>query len=74
MRAKFKVVSVTNYANCHQTAKLEAVTNTSEENKDFWKFTPYAELTIDVSNTEAQDFFIAGREYYLDFSLASKVA
>ncbi|OYE02138.1 hypothetical protein [Nostoc sp. 'Peltigera membranacea cyanobiont' 232] len=72
MRAKLKVKSVTNYDNCNQTAKLEAVTNTSEENKDFWKFTPHAELTINVCNTEAQDFFVAGQEYYLDFSSAKK--
>jgi len=41
-----------------------AVTSGSEENKNFWKWTPSGKLTFGC--THAKDQFIPGEEYYLD--------
>ncbi len=62
-RCKFRCESVTD----HGTAKdvrLNAVTGTSEENKDFWKFTPSGKLELTWINPNVD--FKPGKEYYLD--------
>lgn len=62
-RAKFRCESVTD----HGTAKdvrLNAVTNTSEENKSFWDATPSGKLELTWVNPNVS--FKPGKEYYLD--------
>jgi len=48
-----------------------AVTSGSEENKSFSKYTPSASLQMTISDeTEASNFFVQGKEYYLTFKAA----
>jgi len=68
IRAKFQCESITHYQGS-KTAKLRAVYGTSEENKDFTKYTPNGELSIAITNDAPADgFFEIGKNYYLDFS------
>ena len=50
--------------------KLEAVTSGSEENKSFWKYTPSGSIQMFITNKKAVELFVAGKEYYVDFSKA----
>jgi hypothetical protein len=68
--AKFKCNSVLNYEGS-KTATLNAVCSTSDENKDFTKYTPNGRLEISIMNDAvASSFFEPGKEYYLDFTQA----
>ncbi|RKT01114.1 hypothetical protein [Chryseobacterium defluvii] len=70
VKAKFKCESVTKFEQGKEV-KLHAVYGTSEENKQFSKYTPYGQLSIKIDNeTEASDYFEPGQEYYLEFSKA----
>jgi hypothetical protein len=71
MRAKFRCDSVTDFGGSKK-AKLTAITNGSEENSDFNKYTPSAELEIHICNPNALDYFKPDEEYYLNFSKAEK--
>ncbi|OCK53186.1 hypothetical protein BA768_01125 [Chryseobacterium sp. CBo1] len=68
VKAKFKCEAVTNFETAKEV-KLSAVYGTSEENKDFSKYTPSGHLSIRIDNeTEASTYFEPGSEYYLEFS------
>lgn len=69
VRAKFKVDSITLYAES-RSVKMSPVTSGSEENKSFSKWTPSGSLEINISNPDAYDKFEQGKEYYIDFSPA----
>jgi len=72
MRAKFTCESVTSFANVPTIeVRLQPVMDGSEENKEFWKYTPQGRLEMTVTNPNAVDFFQPGTEYYIDFSKAS---
>lgn len=49
------------------TAKFQAVTADTPENKEFFASTPNLELTV---RTYREDQFVPGQEYYLDFTPA----
>lgn len=49
---------------------LRAVYGDSEENKSFSKWTPSAQLQINITNPDAASYFEVGKEYILDFKLA----
>jgi len=70
VRAKFicDKVSKTRYEN-HEVV-LTPVTSGSEENKDFFKWTPGGQITLSVVNDKAVQQFVPGKEYYVDFTLA----
>lgn len=73
VRAKFKVNSYeTNLQKNEEcrTVKLSAVSDGSEENKRFFKFTPNGQITIGLLTPEAWQQFELGKEYYVDFSPA----
>ncbi|MCX7100092.1 MAG: hypothetical protein NTX38_00990 [Methylobacter sp.] len=54
-----------------KSIRLSAVTTGSEENKSFSRWTPSASVSIIISNeTDASEFFQAGKEYYLTFEEA----
>jgi len=73
VRAKFKCYSVEEFAGGSKTAKLSAVYSEKGENAQFAHATPSGNLSISIdSQTEAVNFFKAGEEYYLDFSLVPK--
>ena len=42
----------------------------SEENKEFFKYTPSGTVTFGVTNTAVAEKFEVGKEYYLDFTPA----
>lgn len=73
IRAKFNVQSITKHFGGGVTVKLQPVTTGSEENKNFWKYTPSGELTMNIHG-EASDMFNVGQEFYLDFTPASEAA
>lgn len=72
VRAKFRCESVITYANGQATISLDAVTDGSEENKSFWKYTPNGRLEMTIDNKEAARQFVAGQDYYLDFTVAEE--
>lgn len=50
---------------------MSAVYSDKGENADFCNATPCGNLDMHISeNTEAASFFVQGKEYYLDFSVA----
>jgi len=69
LRAKFSCYEVKD-----DMVKLSAVYGTddkdNEENNQFAEATPYAELSMLISNPNAKDFFSVGKNYYLDFQEA----
>ena len=67
VRAKFKCCSVVKNDE-HATIRLDAVTNGSEENKEFFKYTPSGSLALYCVNAAASEQFVEGAEYYLDIT------
>ncbi len=65
VRAKFKVQSVS-----EGSVKLSAVTDGSEENKTFFKYTPYGEIQMGMVNPQTAEQFVPGQEFYVDFTPA----
>jgi hypothetical protein len=72
VRAKFQCVKVEDQPDSQQKlVDFLAVTDGSEENKSFAKFTPAGGAYLNISyETPASDFFEAGKSYYLDFEKA----
>ena len=67
VRAKFQVVSITEFVS-GKKVNLTAVNSGSEENKQFFKWTPNAMIELQTVNEEASKQFEIGKEYYVDFS------
>ena len=67
VRAKFKVSSLTQTEH-GETIKLEPVRDGSEENKEFFKWTPAGQIEIGTVNSEAAKEFEVGKEFYVDFT------
>ena len=71
VRAKFRVDSKTEVAPGGLfNIRMLPVTTGSEENKEFYKWTPGGELTLSTVNGAAAADLQVGKEYYLDISLA----
>ena len=70
IRAKLKVDQVTRHAYGAEEVKFSAVCSGSEENRSFSEATPTANLSMTITNKGAHGFFIAGKEYLLDFKPA----
>lgn len=49
------------------------VSSGSEENKQFFKYTPGGQITFNVLNLDVANNFEVGKEYYVDFSIAEVV-
>jgi hypothetical protein len=68
---------------CKVVCNLKKLTNTdaqlsfapvysgSEENKEFFKYTPGGDFSIYTVNLDVASHFEMGKEYYVDFSPAS---
>lgn len=69
VRAKFRVESRTETTNGHNVV-LHPVTGPSEENKQFWKWTPAGKLELYTINPDAAAQLKPGAEFYLDFVAA----
>jgi hypothetical protein len=70
VRAKFKVEAVTRRSGDAFTAELWPVTSGSEENAQFYKWTPSGKIELQTINALAADQFEVGREYYVTFEKA----
>jgi hypothetical protein len=51
-----------------RTIRMFPVTSGSEENKEFFKWTPSGKLEMGIVNPDVE--FVPGKEYYLDFTEA----
>ena len=69
VRAKFKVDSIEQTPNGF-TIKATPVIGGSEENKEFFRYTPSGSLTLATINEAAAKQFVAGQSFYLDFTPA----
>lgn len=69
VRAKFKVSQITENE-AGSSIQLIPVSVGSEENKEFYKYTPSGQIELNVVNKETADHFKVGQQYYVDFSLA----
>ena len=69
VRAKFKCEQVITFES-GATVKLHPVHEGSEENEEFYKYTPGGELSLMTINLQAAKQFIPGKEYYIDITPA----
>lgn len=71
IRAKFIVdgVMTTQYGN---EVTMSAVISGSEENSNFFRYTPSGSLKMGTVNPEVVKQFIPGQEFYLDFIPANE--
>ena len=69
VRAKFKVTEVTENENGHRI-KMTPVTTGSEENKQFFKYTPYGSIEIGTINNDVAKELLVGQDFYVDFTKA----
>lgn len=70
---KFKVESVKpTYASDGYTIHLVPVVSGSEENETFYKYTPGGQIILSSLNEKATEYFIEGKEYYIDFHKAER--
>jgi len=75
VRAKFYVSEVKQSRNHYggaegellTTIKLQAVAGTSEENKQFFRWTPTGAIDLGTVNPEVVSQFRIGAEFYIDF-------
>lgn len=72
VRAKFNVSNISNDISQGISITLKPVTGGSEENKGFYKYTPYGEIKLNTLNEAAAKYFELGEEYYIDFTKASQ--
>lgn len=70
VRAKFRVDAVKPWGEDSFVVELSAVTDGSEENRSFWKYTPAGDIQMTIDNPEAVKQFEPGREFYVDFTPA----
>lgn len=69
VRAKFKVEVREETVN-GISVDLTPVTSGSEENKEFFKWTPGGAIRLSTINFSAAEVFVPGKEFYVDFTLA----
>ena len=71
VRAKFVVSHITKNDDGSINVNAHPVTTGSEENKVFNDYTPGGNLQLHIAAEKpAQEYFVDGKEYYLDFTLA----
>jgi hypothetical protein len=70
VRAKFRVVS-NEQSGETVSIRLSPVQSGSEENKEFFKYTPGGEIHLSVVNPAASEQFKIGEEMYVDFTPAT---
>jgi hypothetical protein len=71
IRAKFNVVSVTEYSYGGKKVELTAqYASGKPEDNQFAKATPSGNIVISIDNPDTKDFLIPGVSYYVDFTKA----
>lgn len=75
VRAKFTVVEKAQRKNYNgeltTTIKMSPVTSGSDENKEFYHYTPSGNIDLGTINPKVVDAFDIGKEYYVDFEEAT---
>lgn len=71
VRAKFRVDSVTETADS-ATVEMTPVVSGSDENKEFYRWTPSGKIVLSTINKKAAIQFERGGECYVDFTPAPK--
>lgn len=72
-RAKFRCELVTFHkttAGTTYNVTLRPVTVGSDENKEFYKYTPAGNIELTVVSENTADMFVPGKEYFVDFTEA----
>ena len=70
VRAKFKVISVTEHEAGLKFVKLAPVTGGSPENEKFFKYTPSGTIEMGTINPSVAEQFKPGTTFYVDFTPA----
>ena len=72
VRAKFICTVVSEFPSGDKKVEFSAVVSGSDENKEYAKYTPDAQMSMTISpETKAIDFFKSGKEYVLDIKEAT---
>lgn len=71
VRAKFRCIAIapTDSDGSIQSITLEPVMSGSDENAEFFKYTPTGLIQIGTTNPAAAAQFVYGAEYYVDFTM-----
>lgn len=69
IRAKFRVKQVNCFEHGNEVS-LEPVTSGSDENENFFHYTPYGEIKMGILDPQTALTFKPGAEMYVDFSPA----
>lgn len=72
VRAKFKVTAITHYID-YAKVELNPVTSGSEENKQYFSYTPSGKIEMNIKSAAIEQFEV-GKEYYVDFTPAIESA
>jgi hypothetical protein len=70
VRCKFACTGKVKVAEDNTSITLSPVYSGSDENKEFWKWTPGGSIQFYTINEKAAEQFELGKEYYVDFSKA----
>lgn len=70
VRAKFVVNRISKTLQGGHEIQMSPVGANSEENKEFWKWTPSGQISFNCVNDKAVEQFELGKEYYVDFTPA----
>lgn len=70
VKAKFEVVELTKFGNKCGKVVLNPVTGGSDENREFWKYTPAGKLELVIDNPEAFAQFEKMGEFYVTLEKA----
>lgn len=73
MRAKMRLTKVTHYPDGGEL-EFHPVVDGSEENKQFYKYTPTGVIQMSVVNPAIMETVKAGDEYYVDFTKVKALA
>lgn len=75
IRCKFQATKKTEVATTTGNefkVELTVVTDGSDENKEFFKYTPSGKLGLGVLEPKQAAFFMVGDEYYIDITPVDK--
>ena len=72
LRAKFRINTVTREIDSrgevsNETVNLTAVSGSSDENKQWCKWTPNGSINLTINNPDAIGKLTSGHEYFIDF-------
>lgn len=74
VRAKFRVTGKESFGDNGTRVTLLPVVDGSEENKEFFRWTPGGSISLDTVNDAAAEQFVPGAEVYVDFTPAAQSA